>query len=325
MHIGGELPLARTYYEAVTDSGRSSLRLILDSGLGRKKFLLPDFLCGIVVDVLKERGVRFGFYKVHRDLSIDWDDVRRQRFDVLYCIDYFGQPTRPPASLGAEKTVLWDQVFTALLRVPRWDGPWCALNSLRKVTPLADGSFVRATFPLALAKIVRREGRFSGYKYQAKQQKAAYFTAGHGQESDYLSLFLKGERALDRQVKPYGMSLGSQALLPDLFARFEDEQRRRKENYLTLRRKLASWEVVLASDEYSFFVLRVPQGRDALRRYLFSRKIFLPAHWPCPAGLDNVLYRELLSIPLHGIYTRKMMAAAGTWIARFLKDQRGGL
>ena len=57
--IGGEMPFEHDerLHTYLTDSGRSSLRLILQSGFARRKFLLPDFLCDVIPRVFEELGV----------------------------------------------------------------------------------------------------------------------------------------------------------------------------------------------------------------------------------------------------------------------------
>src|SRR5690606_23478901 len=75
----------------LTDSGRSSIRLILLSGFERKRFLLPDFICEVVPRLFDELRVPYSFYRVREDLTVDPASVASLSFDVLYVVDYFGQ------------------------------------------------------------------------------------------------------------------------------------------------------------------------------------------------------------------------------------------
>jgi hypothetical protein len=322
MPIGGEAELNQAFHRTVTDSGRSSLRLLIDSGLRRKRFLLPDYLCGIVPQVLEEEGVAFGFYPIRRDLSVDWAQIVRKDFDVLYCIDYFGQEISPPSKLLCGKITVWDQVFSSRLRVPRVDGAWCAFNSLRKVTYLPDGSFVFSNFSLRTNRVAASEPAFSRYKYKAKQVKYDYLHGKGAAEKDYLQLFAKGERALDRQQGICGMSNMSQSLLADFFAELDREQAIRRNNYQVLCRYLSEWIVKMKPYHYSFAVLRIPALRDSLRKFLFQNKIYLPVHWPAPQGLDNPLYDEVLSIPLDRRYSAPDMMRVGKLVRQFLKKKK---
>lgn len=90
--IGGEKEVERdNLYHYTTDSGRSSIRLILQSGLESKKFLVPNFLCEVILDVLEEFKVDYTLYNVEKDLTTNLSDYDLDEFEVLFVIDYFGK------------------------------------------------------------------------------------------------------------------------------------------------------------------------------------------------------------------------------------------
>lgn len=149
-YIGGESE-ARDggLYSYITDSGRSSLRLILRSGLMGKKFLLPDYLCKTVLNVFDELKVDYGFFKIKRDMSIDWSTVNNKRFDILYIINYLGKRCDiEKFKAKRNAVVIEDSVFSPVLQKPQSISVWAGFNSFRKISPLADGSIVKSTFKL---------------------------------------------------------------------------------------------------------------------------------------------------------------------------------
>ncbi len=314
--FGGEAPYMDALHRVMTDSGRSSLRLLLKGGLSRRRFLMPDYLCGIIIDVLKEHKTAFEFYHVRPDLSVDWAALKRRRFDVLYVIDYFGQRTRIPEELTARKTVIYDQVFAPIVREDNPDGEWAAFNSLRKVTFLADGSQLVSTFPLKVN--AANAGIFGPLKYEAKALKQSFLDNGRPAEQVYLARFKQAERCLDLQKTPRRVSMMSVNLLPRLYSGLAQAQAERSARYKILDRYLKPWGILHKVDYYSFYVLSLKAGRDDLREFLFRQNIFLPVHWPVVFGLTNVLYHQAISIPVDERYSPLQIRTVAEVIADFL-------
>ena len=62
--IGGEAELRQNELnEYFTDSGRSSIRLILNKLKG-KYFLIPNHLCEIILKIFDEFEVNYSFYNI---------------------------------------------------------------------------------------------------------------------------------------------------------------------------------------------------------------------------------------------------------------------
>jgi hypothetical protein len=74
------------------------------------------------------------------------------------------------------------------------------------------------------------------------------------------------------------------------------KQRYNKLNYIFTTDSLR-----INNTEYSFFVLKT-KNRDLLKKKLISKGIYLPVHWP-KSSQNNLLYDELISIPLFSNYT----------------------
>jgi hypothetical protein len=305
---GGELAVGATNHLAyATDSGRSSLRLILQSGFKDKSFLLPDFLCGIIARVLEESGVRFGFYHVGPNLEIDAASVSDQDFDVLYVIDFFGQRAGYEGLVKGGQWVVEDCVFLHEMTQRDVHPDWIGFNSLRKSSSLADGSLVLSRTPLRRELILREEAPFAARKYQAKRRKRDFLDAGKGSEADYVALFEQAETMADEQRQIFSMSAESTARYLELLAAQDAENARRRENMEILRKRLGHLEIRLGAEAPSHFVMAIAE-RDALRARLRAQGIFLPSHWPRTHGPDNVLYRELQAIAIDSCYAADVIA-----------------
>jgi len=300
--FGGELAAGPSgQFAYLTDSGRSSLRLILQSGFLDKTFLLPDFLCGIIPQVFEELGVKFAFYHVGGNFEIDTQSVRAQKFDVLYVIDYFGSRCAFDGLVSGSQWVLEDCAFLPAVAQQGTYPYWIGFNSLRKISALADGSLVVSRTPLKRELIESAEAPFVAAKLAAKRLKHNFLETGAGDEAAYLALFAEGEELADAQREIYSMSGESVARYMGMLTALDADASRRMQNMEILRRRLGRLEVRLESAQPSHFVIGVSQ-RDELRKRLREHRVFLPSHWPHTHGPRNALYENVIGISVDSCY-----------------------
>ncbi len=315
-HIGGEVEVRENDIQMYFGhSGRAGLRMFCRNFPDRK-ILLPDFLCYIIVDILKEEHMAYDFYHIQENLDIDLDSLKGREFDVLFIINYYGKEHENLKTFDLGNIILLqDSVFEVnfhnTLRAKQWYG----FSSLRKMTSLADGSIIKTNI-VVKNLIVNTQSNFAEEKYKAKSLKYSYLHDHKGKEEDYLSAFGKAENMLDNENRLCTISNQSMGLLIELFENYENEKRRRSENYHYLREKLGEVWIGVETDFYSFFVIKVDK-RDELRKYLFSKNIFLPIHWPF-FGVENILYEKVLSIPVLSKYTLDDMSYIAKHIRNFL-------
>lgn len=320
--FGGELAADRyRYVSYLTDSGRSSLRLILQSGFLDKTFLLPDFLCGIIPEVLAELGVRFAFYHVGGNFEIDAQSVRAQEFDVLYVIDYFGSHCKYDDLVTDRQWVLEDCVFMLTVKQRTAIQNWIGFNSLRKASALPSGSVVISSVPLDRSLIGFAEAPFAEVKSTAKYLKHRFLDSGEGGEEEYLALFAQAEKMIDAQREIYSVSGECVARYLDMLGEFNAEISRRQENMEIFRHRLGHLEVKLEAGQPSHFVIAVA-GRDELRRRLRDRRIYLPSHWPHTHGPRNALYDSVIGISVDSRYGPDQIARVADAIAELNPEPR---
>jgi len=320
--FGGEMEYRHEgYNQYITDSGRSSLRLLFASDeLHGKKFLLPDFICSSVLTEFKRAEIEYDFYHVNNDFSLDYECIKGQQFDVLYIINYFGQRHDVSTFTGKGLRLIEDNRF--MLSVTPRDGfsAWAGFNSFRKVTPSADGSILLSTFSLPKKLINTRPAPFSRLKYEAKEIKYDYIRQGSFSEEDFLCKFREGEQMVDEQQKIYQLSDRGTLILFDFFRHYRRERSIRKRNYRILNYELGHFAIKLKTRFPSFFILSVDQ-RDELQEHLFAENIFLPIHWSYSGeGPENELYSRCLSIPVDSRYDADDMIRVATKIRNFLEE-----
>ncbi len=317
--IGGESELREDgFFSYITDSGRSSLRLILSCGLSNKRFLIPDFLCGVILDIFKEFRVNYSFYKIKEDLTIDSESLKGKRFDVLYLINYFGQRRDVSRNIPRDVTVIEDSVFLPVLEKPEKIKNWIGFNSFRKMSHLSDGSIIKATLKLPNSMVQKKDAPFSEIKREAKRIKYEYIFRNKYSENSYLSLFNKAEKMIEKQKRIYSISARSLSQLFEFYRNLNIEYSIRKMNYFTLDKYLKRFSINLTTDYYSFYVLLVNQ-RDDLRKHLFSKRIFLPVYWPKGGESKNKLYDNIISIPVDSRYSKNDMVKIARLIHGFYR------
>lgn len=301
--FGGEMEWKHEdCFQYITDSGRSSLRLILQGEeLEGHKFLIPDFICSSVIIELERNQVEYAFYHVNSDLTLDIESIKNQSFDVLYLINYFGQEHDCAEFTGKGLKLIEDCRF--MINFSPRDGfsAWAGFNSYRVNTAAADGSVLLSTFQLPKSLINTRPAPFSRFKYEAKRIKYEFIKNDEHCEEEFLTKFREAEKMIDEQEKIYQMSERSSMALFEFFRNYRKEKKVRRRNYKVLEYELGDRNVKLKTKFPSFFVLNVDR-RDELRESLFAHNIFLPVHWQAPPGCSNPLYSRLLSVPVDSRY-----------------------
>lgn len=295
--IGGELEQQSMPYESYfTDSGRSSLRLFLRSANYRdKKFLLPNFFCEVIEAIFKEEKIAYSFYNVFEDLSIDMNSIKARDYDVLYVINYFGNYVNLSTLDLDDKILLEDNVFLYDFENFNNAKNWYAFNSYRKISSMSDGSMIKTNLAIDATHIINKQATFSIEKREAKDIKYTYMHNKTLTQDDYLQRFIEAENTLAQQHNIYTMSNHSLSQLS-----FSTEQSIRKVRYEKVCEVLGAYVIKLTPTFYSFAVLSV-KNRDALRKKLRDKDIFLAVHWP-ESSQGNILYENIISLPLFATY-----------------------
>lgn len=164
---------------------------ILANNFKNKKWLLPDLICGEVVDVLYNHKVDIEFYQINSDFS--WAaKVTGNDPKIFYVIDYFGQESNlgrdaPPNTVVIRDSVWFPYPFTPVEHNQIW------FNSLRKIIRGAKGSSVISPYRIQNASETpgifyhptltwqEIDKRFENY-YHCKEIFSEYEVPGHRQQ-----------------------------------------------------------------------------------------------------------------------------------------------
>lgn len=137
----------------LTRNGRFAIREGLHAlGLPQgAKVLIPAWHCGSEADAILAAGFRISLYRLHKDLSADLDDIRRQLDSggvaAIYAIHYFGfqQPIKEMQTLAKQNgtLVIEDAALALFSRTAEGTPLGCqgdmSVFSLVKTLPLPDG------------------------------------------------------------------------------------------------------------------------------------------------------------------------------------------
>ena len=291
--IGGEIAIEdQEETSFITDSGRSSLRLLLRSGKFRSmKFLIPNFFCSVIEEVLIAEKVNYSFYDINEDLSINNETINSVNYDVLYVINYFGKISDLSSIDLSNKILVEDNVFLYNFENYQNSENWYAFNSYRKFSPLTDGSLIKTNLRINPSEINDIQAPFSSIKRDACKKKYAFISENKSSEIEFLQLFDSGEKEINNQNDIYCISPQSLNLI---FKGDFNNQEILKSRFVELQ-DLTKKESELPS-YFSFFSF-VLRNKKGFLEFMKRNNIFLPNFWP-ETTQKNDLYNNLIVIPL---------------------------
>lgn len=281
-NFGGDIELkdADSYYEH-TISGRSSLRLIIEcANLQAKRFLVPEYVCDIVLVVLEEFNISYDFYSVDSDLEISLPP-NSEDYDVLYLVKYFGGMS---ASAKAEiqkwkRELIVDDVFSPNLQTYDFvSSRWFTFNSLRKITPISGFSQIRSNIKVQQTYYSYNE-KYDYYNYEGKSLKYFYKVGVINEEQKYLDLLAESEKILDEDARILMPSSRTVAETMKFYSGFNHKLAKAKINYKFAYEYFNNLVLELGAEYRSHIVLKVDDS-DGVRRKLKEHSIFLPKFWP---------------------------------------------
>ena len=291
--IGGEIAIKdQGETSFITDSGRSSLRLLLRSGKFRSmKFLIPNFFCSVIEEVLIAEKVNYSFYDINEDLSVNNETINSVNYDVLYVINYFGKISDLSSIDLSNKILVEDNVFLYNFENYQNSENWYAFNSYRKFSPLTDGSLIKTNLRINPSEINNIQAPFSSIKRDACKKKYAFISENKSSEIEFLQLFNSGEKEINNQNDIYCISPQSLNLI---FKGDFNNQEILKSRFVELQ-DLTQKESELPS-YFSFFSF-VLRNKKGFLEFMKRNNIFLPNFWP-ETTQKNDLYNNLIVIPL---------------------------
>jgi len=346
-YIGGELEINpaeltfkwsepnKAFLEKYTfySSGRDALKAILNNIKPIKKVLLPSYLCPSILQPFKEIGLKYDFYKINKDFSIDenylFRKLEEEKYDVVLLIHYFGFIGQNNFTIEKIKDfdkrlqVIEDWSHLSFIPYninyykPKSD---FVFGSLRKVFAVPDGGFILKNKEKEFKNDLEIDEYLTTTKILGKCIRYIFLNNCYNENEDieriYLKLLVNSENYLNDMSDLKRISQVSLLLLNKL---------NYKEIYEIRRRNYSSLLELFEEDKQLFNYIEIIKGnleqkempymmpvyikqteRNLLRRKLREKGIFCSIIWEIP---EEIVYQEnrkmsnkILCIPIDQRY-----------------------
>lgn len=272
-------------------SGQSAIRFILeDIDMKNNEYvLIPSYLCPTILYNFKDLGVKYKFYQVNSDLSIDLEDIyskiHKNNIKAIFFINYFGFYHNEKTLLCLEKLknegiiIIEDSVQMLWFEKKCFIGDY-VFNSYRKFLPI-DGAIV-------LSKKIEsydfKDDNYNSIIKLARYKKTLFNKFKIGNEAEFLNLYEKAEQEYYKRKDIIGMDNESKQLLSMIDYNFI--LKKRLENYCYLYDKLKEnneIKILYSKDSIkNNCILGMPimiENRDSIRKKMREFNIYCPVHW----------------------------------------------
>ncbi len=309
-----ELPRFLSGDKHLLVTARSVVKLLVRA-LRPANVWVPSYICGVVIDAVREPGVRIRFYPVDESLNVASHDWLTQISpgDVAIFVDYFGFDSWATfgAAAKARGACIVEDACHAMLNEHFSPCSDYIFFSPRKFVGVPDGGIVitanNAQFPHSNLYPAPADWFLLALKASARRAEFDRF----GGDRDWFEMFQSAESSGPRE--PCRMSDLSAALLQIIDWAIIKKRRRR--NYEFLLSKLSELAIFpdLPRDVVPLgFPIRV-RNRDRVRRLLFNERIYPPVHWdiaelvPKEFAASHLLAREIMTLPCDQRYNAEDM------------------
>lgn len=304
------------------NTGRSAISYLLkyciDNNKKDKVILLPTFLCSSILTVVKQSGIKYKFYNVNEDFSLDLNDINKQvdkDTGFFFYIDYFGfshnQKTCDFIKTLKEKGIIIIEDLTQSLFTKGKEqigvGDYI-VASIRKWGAFPDGAIL-ATKEENYLPIYDIEDGYNEYSFNyviAQLMKSEYLRDKKLDKNIYLNLVKKANKSLFSDYTIRKITDLSSVLISNLD--YDTLCIKRKKNALYLYRKLKNIKGLTIPFDYNedivpFGFVILTNQRNRLFEYLIENDIYCNIHWKLPdevLSYSKDLFRlsnEILTIP----------------------------
>lgn len=308
-------------------SGRSALKAVIRDIGAVHTVAMPSWCCESMFKPFQDEGIKVVFYPVYWEKRLS-QEIRLD-CDVLFILDYFGYTTEL-RNLNFEGIIIRD-VTHSIFSSCYSDADYY-FGSLRKWCGVWTGGYAWTRDGHSLPMDHADDMGYTDLRQKAMIQKQRYISGVKDIQDDsiqdkaYLQLFNTAEECLDLVgIAPAAERdiVLAEALDTDFI------KNRRRANAEILRTAFRDWLMFqeMADEDCPAFVpVLVPEGkRDALRRYLISKEIYCPVHWPVSSGhilneKQSEIYNNELSLVCDQRYSEDDMHRLVTETEMFWKE-----
>ena len=318
-------PLGKYSRQVLTNNGRTATIYLLQHCMEFKEndvLLLPDYLCLSVIVAIEAPKVKYRFYRINSDLSIDMDDLKSkldEHVKGIYIIEYFGVPYEKKTVDELKRirsdlkiAIVEDLTQTLLSRdKDRMGFGDYIVSSTRKWLPMTDGGLLAAKDG-APFKLVKLEDGYNeaAYKQLLISLMREYYDANSDLDRcGYLFLEQEANKARYTDLTVRDMTVFSRNIM---FASDIDnivKQRRENYNYLYERLrlypkiKIGSKPLDESNDYVPFGMFLLVENRDAFYNYMITKGIIGEIQWVLPYEYykpgDDAKYLSIHNLMIH--------------------------
>lgn len=272
--------------------------------------LLPSYLCSTILIPFKKLGIKFRFYKITENLTVDQKDFLNkidENTKVIFFINYFGFSLDLPfrnllkeLKRKHKLTIIEDTVqsfFSNIEIIGNY-----AFNSFRKFFPVEGSVIVSETSIESYND--SSYNKYFFYKFTGQFLRYLKFQFGINSTKLFLKCFANAEINY-YQNKSYIFNDFNKFLL----SKYNIDQLclKRKENFNFFLDQLKeiSFFRSLPQDVVPFGYPIIIDERDKKRKLLIKHNIFCPVHWHLPEEVSKKMFSEswylsskILTIPV---------------------------
>ncbi len=294
-------------------SGRTALDYIIRDIKKTRRFsavMLPSFCCESMIAPFLHNGIKVCFYRVC-DRGIFYPD---NRCDVVLLMDYFGYRDKRTIEIAEYekqngKTVIYDATHRISWKSSEISWADYIFCSYRKWLYCNFAEAVKLSGDFIIPAPAAQNDNYLYLRDTAAKIKAVYIEKNKkelfGKDADkkeFLELFSRAEGELDRDYAGYAGD--------PIYIDTDEIAALRRKNAFRLFEGLRDvcgvsfFRRMESVDDTPLFVpILVPENkRDQLKRYLVSKSVYCPAHWPLTKLHQGIgreckkIYRKELSL-----------------------------
>jgi len=287
----------------------------------RKIALIPSFTCETVIRPFLNYGYQLYTYSLDSYFMLTGkmlqEALEKSQAQVVLVHRYFGFDTLIECEQVIEKYRQQGVVFIedrtqCLYSNPKYIEFDYTIGSLRKWGGHPDGAYA-----------VCKEGKFENKpreynviletaKIEAGHAKYRYISGETEDKGEFLTLYQKAERILEKEQRLYKISPMAEAIQASM--NIESLKKKRRRNYMFIYNCLAENKKIkiltpkVSCDDVPFYFVIFIKNRDALQKGLCEKRIYTPIIWPRANILPHIceeaesFYENNLCLPIDQRY-----------------------
>lgn len=286
-------------------SGRAALYHIICSVSQSSSIdiiLLPDYLCDSIIHAVQKTEIKFEFYRINYDLSIDFQDLETKVSDtsIVLLINYFGcvdikNQIQKARTINDNCVIISDNV-QAYFAMDQTNDADYSFTSFRKIFAVPDGAIIQTKHKAIPSS--NKENTFVAAKIAGGVLKH-YAARNSFDDALYLNYLSFGENQIEQNYDAVASDF-SQNLMQTLDLKAIAAIRIENAAFIKKGLKDLGISPIVSNTEQQvplFIPIRL-KNRDAIRKEMFSNNIFCPVHWPLPKGFELLRGQELAQTEL---------------------------